>query len=168
MHHVKFGMIYSTMFGLEKMTKRSDSRRQQPIILNIASVVGLDPCHRLPIYSASKHAIIGFSRAYSVKQNSMSNWNCTCYCRNLLCFYLQHDNYYARSGVEIVVLCPGATLTSFGRQFAGKMIVPNEHEALTYFRSTPKQRYIRHTSTWFATRLFSTANCLMFKKRLCF
>lgn len=63
----QFGMIYSTMLGMGLMCKEKRNSSTDAIIINIASLVGLDPFHLLPIYTASKHAIVGFSRAYSVK-----------------------------------------------------------------------------------------------------
>ncbi|XP_055324744.1 alcohol dehydrogenase 2-like [Sitodiplosis mosellana] len=119
-----FGMIYSTMLGMEIMSKEKRNGSTDAVIVNIASLVGLDPFHLLPIYTASKHAIVGFSRAYS------------------------HECYSGRSGVKIVVLCPGATTTSFVRQFSGNMIVPDEIDALNFFRSVPMQsseRVAEHT-----------------------
>lgn len=60
-------MIYSTMLGVEIMNKEKRTKSTEAVIVNIASIVGLDPLHLLPVYSASKHAIVGFTRAYSVK-----------------------------------------------------------------------------------------------------
>lgn len=38
------------------------------VIVNISSVVGLDPVFLLPVYSASKEAIVAFTRAFSVSK----------------------------------------------------------------------------------------------------
>lgn len=143
MHKIKFGLIHSTMFGLERMTRWDDQScpTRQPIIINIASLVGLDPCHRLSIYSASKHAIVAFPKAYSV--NSQSSESLVLHLQ-----YIGNNNALFNSiawkllcGVKIVVLWPGATITNFGRQFADYMIVAYQNEALTFSRSTPKRRY---------------------------
>lgn len=40
--------------------------KESKVILNIASLVGLEPWHVFPIYTASKHAVVGFTRAMSV------------------------------------------------------------------------------------------------------
>lgn len=61
-------MIHSTMIGIEMMNKEKRTKSTEAVIVNIASLVGLDPLHLLPIYSASKHAVVGFSRAYSVTE----------------------------------------------------------------------------------------------------
>lgn len=59
--------MHATMLGVELMhkAKRTD-RMGDGIIINIASLVGLDPWFLMPIYAASKHAIVAFSRAISV------------------------------------------------------------------------------------------------------
>lgn len=62
-----FGMMYSTMAAVEIMKKEKRNCSTDAVIVNVASLVGLDPFHLLPVYTASKHAIVGFSRAYSVK-----------------------------------------------------------------------------------------------------
>lgn len=36
------------------------------IIVNIASVAGLEPIPGMPIYSATKHGVIGFTRSMAV------------------------------------------------------------------------------------------------------
>lgn len=36
------------------------------VVVNMSSVVGLDPLFLLPVYSASKEAIVAFTRAFSV------------------------------------------------------------------------------------------------------
>lgn len=54
------------MLGMELMSKEKRNTTTKAVIINIASLVGLDPFHLLPIYTASKHAIVGFTRAYSV------------------------------------------------------------------------------------------------------
>lgn len=56
------------MIGTELMAKERRKHHKDGIIINVASLVGLDPYHLLPIYTASKHAIVGFSRAYSVSE----------------------------------------------------------------------------------------------------
>lgn len=48
------------------MGGNAESAAASKVILNIASLVGLEPWHVLPVYTASKHAIVGFTRAMSV------------------------------------------------------------------------------------------------------
>lgn len=126
------------------MQKRKGHFSNGPVILNIASLVGLDPFHLMPIYTASKHSIVGFSRAFSVHFFSLSKlylvffFNFTVF---LVHFYQQHETFYNCNGVKIIVLCPGATMTSFVRQFSGNMVsCIDEAEALKAFQNVPKQR----------------------------
>lgn len=68
----KYGLVHATLLGVELMGKATRADRLDGgVIINIASLVGLDPWHLLPIYTASKHAIVGFSRAFSVR---LLNW----------------------------------------------------------------------------------------------
>lgn len=124
------------MLGVKLMNNEKRNTASDAVIINIASLVGLDPFHLMPIYTASKHAIVGFSRAYSVKMIiPMINFDRIF--QLFINLFLQHAIYC--NGVRICILCPGATTTNFVRQFSGNMIVPNESEALEYFRCVPKQ-----------------------------
>lgn len=127
------------MLGVQLMSKEKRQKRSDAVILNIASLVGLDPFHLMPIYSASKHAIVGFSRAYSV--NTSFHLFISVDFVNSFSIAFQHDTYYQKNCVKIVILCPGATTTRFVRQFAGNLIVPNENKALEALRCVPKQRF---------------------------
>lgn len=59
---------------------------------------------------------------------------------NLKVLSVQHEYYFNKTGVKIVVLCPGATRTTFIRQFAGNMIYPDEPMAAEFFKSVPMQQ----------------------------
>ena len=50
--------------GVQQMGK--DNGGRGGIIVNVASVLGLEAFPQLPIYSATNHAVIAFSRSYSV------------------------------------------------------------------------------------------------------
>lgn len=41
------------------------------VILNISSIVGLEPNLNPPIYTASKHAVLGFTRSLGVSSQSI-------------------------------------------------------------------------------------------------
>ncbi|KAI5634002.1 short chain dehydrogenase domain-containing protein [Phthorimaea operculella] len=61
-------------------------------ILNVASIYGFrtsDPF--VPVYKASKHAIMGFTKT------------------------LGHEYYFKRFGVRVVAICPGYTTTNLGK-----------------------------------------------------
>ncbi|XP_065358335.1 alcohol dehydrogenase-like [Calliphora vicina] len=77
------GLINTTMEALPYMDKTQKGRGG--VILNIASVLGLEPCSPICVYSASKFGVVGFTRS------------------------LSDPYYYNRSGVVITALCPGLT-----------------------------------------------------------
>lgn len=50
---------------------RRDKGGNGGIVVNVSSVAGLDPIHLMPVYSASKEAIVAFTRAFSVSAKSV-------------------------------------------------------------------------------------------------
>lgn len=57
------------------------------IIINIASILGLQPLPSCPIHVATKHFVIGFNRSVGMPY------------------------HYSRTGVKVLTLCPGITDT---------------------------------------------------------
>lgn len=55
---------------------------------------------------------------------------------------LQADYYFKRTGVRIICVCPGGTLTRFLEDFPKKMIYPDEDAAIRFFNDYPKQTYV--------------------------
>lgn len=58
------GLINTTMEALPYMDKAQKGRGG--VLLNIASVLGLEPCSPIAVYSASKFGVVGFTRSLSV------------------------------------------------------------------------------------------------------
>ena len=58
------GLINTTMEALPYMDKAQKGRGG--VLLNIASVLGLEPCPPIAVYSASKFGVVGFTRSLSV------------------------------------------------------------------------------------------------------
>ena len=56
-------------------------------IVNISSLAGLYAAPQLPVYSATKHAVVSFSRSFAVS-------------------FSQQPYHYKRTGVKILVMCP--------------------------------------------------------------
>ncbi|CAN2388704.1 Belongs to the short-chain dehydrogenases reductases (SDR) family [Pristimantis euphronides] len=54
-------VIRGTYIGLELMNKKNGG--QGGVIINISSLAGLTPAAYQPVYSASKHGVIGFTRS---------------------------------------------------------------------------------------------------------
>ena len=76
-------VIRGSMLAFDHMGKHKGGKGG--VIVNISSVAGLHPNYFLPVYSASKHAILGFSQSLA--------------------------RMYDKTGVRVVVMCPGPTIT---------------------------------------------------------
>ncbi|TGZ49122.1 15-hydroxyprostaglandin dehydrogenase [NAD(+)]-like [Temnothorax longispinosus] len=74
-------VIRGTLLGIQQM--RKDSGGKGGVIVNISSIAGLRAVSQLPVYSATKHAVVSFSRSFA------------------------QPYHYQRTNVKIIVLCPG-------------------------------------------------------------
>lgn len=113
-------MINSSLIALGHMSKKKGG--EGGVILNIASMAGYRPLYWTPIYVATKHAILGFTRA------------------------MANDTYYSDTGVKFILICPGVTKTNLiETAFVGngaKFLFPEFFEtAIEYFKSLPSQKY---------------------------
>ncbi|KAL5292256.1 hypothetical protein ACFFRR_011194 [Megaselia abdita] len=79
------GLINTTLKALDYMDKSKGGRGG--VVVNIASVLGLEPAHGIATYTASKHGVIGFTKS------------------------LAHDVYFQKTGVIHIAVCPGITRT---------------------------------------------------------
>ncbi|KAF5305619.1 hypothetical protein FQR65_LT07700 [Abscondita terminalis] len=80
------GTINGTLLAIQKYIHNYKSGNEG-VIVNISSVAGSDPAPILPVYSATKYAVIGLTRSFGT---------------------LMH---YEISGVRIFAICPGFTDT---------------------------------------------------------
>uniref|UniRef100_A0A8C4SAE3 15-hydroxyprostaglandin dehydrogenase [NAD(+)]-like n=1 Tax=Erpetoichthys calabaricus TaxID=27687 RepID=A0A8C4SAE3_ERPCA len=55
------GVIRGTLLGLKHMKKEEGG-----VIVNVSSLAGLGPLPSAPVYTATKHGVVGFSRALAV------------------------------------------------------------------------------------------------------
>lgn len=76
-------VIRGTLLGIQQM--RKDSGGKGGVIVNISSIAGLQAVSQLPVYSATKHAVVSFSRSFA------------------------QPYHYERTNVKVIVLCPGLT-----------------------------------------------------------
>ncbi|XP_048733143.1 15-hydroxyprostaglandin dehydrogenase [NAD(+)]-like [Ostrea edulis] len=74
------GTIRGTMLALEYL--RKDMGGQGGLILNMSSLAGIFPVNYTPVYAASKHGVIGFTRSWANHPDVINN------------------------GVRLVCLCP--------------------------------------------------------------
>ncbi|XP_063698209.1 alcohol dehydrogenase-like [Culicoides brevitarsis] len=79
------GVVNSTLTAIKLM--RKDHSGNGGFIINIASVAGLHGTFLLPIYSGTKHAVLGFTQS--------------------LC----NEAFYAKTGLKFITICPGLTET---------------------------------------------------------
>lgn len=64
-------VISGTYLGLDYMSKQNGG--EGGVIINMSSLAGLMPVAQQPVYSASKHGIIGFTRSAAMAANLMEN-----------------------------------------------------------------------------------------------
>ncbi|GJQ72772.1 hypothetical protein Trydic_g1423 [Trypoxylus dichotomus] len=80
-------LLYATMLSLYKYMPKYKSGTEG-VVVNIASTFGIQPGYSLPVYTATKHAVVGIGRAFG------------------------NNYYYNRYKVRILTMCPGYTPTS--------------------------------------------------------
>ncbi|XP_065074017.1 alcohol dehydrogenase 1-like [Ochlerotatus camptorhynchus] len=84
------GVINSSLIALEVMSLENSGLGGY--IINIASTAGLEPFPYCSVYTATKHAIVGFTRSLGI------------------------DTVLVKTGVKFITICPGATETTLFRQ----------------------------------------------------
>ncbi|XP_017793852.1 PREDICTED: 15-hydroxyprostaglandin dehydrogenase [NAD(+)]-like [Habropoda laboriosa] len=92
-------VIRGTLLGLQQMQK--DLGGKGGVIVNISSMAGLHSLSEFPVYSATKHAVVSFSRSFA------------------------QPYHYQRTGVRVIVMCPElipTTATQLNAEFA--VVVP--------------------------------------------
>ncbi|KAF2882135.1 hypothetical protein ILUMI_24057 [Ignelater luminosus] len=78
-------VVHGTLIGFQHMSK--DKGGKGGAIVNMSSIVGLEPNFCYPVLVATKHFVLGFSRSMGTPY------------------------YYNRTGVKVVIICPGFTVT---------------------------------------------------------
>lgn len=85
--------MYGTMVGIDHMSIENGGRGG--MIVNCASIAGIDPFFCTPVYCGTKFGVVGFTRSLAEKQ-------------------LEH-----KIGIKFVILCPGITETQLLNQTTG-------------------------------------------------
>ncbi|KAK0180243.1 hypothetical protein PV327_005908 [Microctonus hyperodae] len=83
------------------------------VVINIASIAAFEAYEHAPVYAATKHAVIGFTRGIALN--------------------------YETTGIATKVMCPGATDTSFISKIRFSEWA-NQEEALSFIDKFPLQR----------------------------
>ncbi|CAH0550956.1 unnamed protein product [Brassicogethes aeneus] len=81
-----YGTVLGTLLGFEYMGNHNCCGNGG-VIINVASILGLQPCHGSPVYTGSKHFSVGFTRSIGDK------W------------------FYNKTGVKVMGLLPGVVTT---------------------------------------------------------
>lgn len=88
----------------------------EPVIVNIASTLGLTPLYFLPVYSSTKHAVIGLGKALAMRENA------------------------GMQKVRLMTLCPGATLTTLLDNLEKRSFTPRLTETINnFFEEHPEE-----------------------------
>lgn len=91
------------------------------VIVNISSVAGVGSFPAFPIYTGTKFAITGMTKAFGDKA------------------------HFDRTGVRVLAICPGATNTPLFREISGRNLGEPYQELLEQLLSnTTGQKYIKN------------------------
>jgi NAD(P)-dependent dehydrogenase (short-subunit alcohol dehydrogenase family) len=110
--------------------------RRRGVIINLSSVLGLTGDARLPVYSATKHAILGLTRSTAAA--------------------------YAEAGIRCVAICPGDVDTELNREYFAAQPDPDLFRARLE-REYPSRRIaqpeeVARVAVWLATDEASFVN----------
>ncbi|GAB1866088.1 15-hydroxyprostaglandin dehydrogenase [NAD+] [Camponotus japonicus] len=90
------GMINTAMLAIKYMSK--DAGGQGGVLVNVSQHMDIRNTAQLPIYTATKHAVIGLSES------------------------LSDPCYYEKTGVTVITLCPGLTETALTIDSPNKLL----------------------------------------------
>ncbi|KAI4471360.1 15-hydroxyprostaglandin dehydrogenase [nad(+)] [Holotrichia oblita] len=102
------GVVNGCILGLEEYLPKYNSGTE-PVIVNIASTAGLTPLYFLPVYTSTKHAVIGLGKALAMRENC------------------------GVQKVKLMTLCPGATLTTLIDNLESRAFTPRLTETVKHF-----------------------------------
>lgn len=107
------GLIRGSLLALDHMSKAKGGKGG--ILVNIASIVGVTTdFSAVPIYTASKHAVIGFSKCLKNSEN--------------------------KTGVRVLVMCPGVTDTPLVTELHEKALYHTDTDTIEEcLKQYPKQ-----------------------------
>ncbi|KAG4065978.1 hypothetical protein HA402_006696, partial [Bradysia odoriphaga] len=108
------GLTHTIYTGIDVMNK---DKGRGGIIISTASVAGLDGFYSMPVYSATKFAIIGLNKC------------------------LGTDHYYNKFGIKFLTVCPSFTVTpllnKLGNRLAKGTLKATQHATTIYPSQTP-------------------------------
>ncbi|XP_018330561.1 15-hydroxyprostaglandin dehydrogenase [NAD(+)]-like isoform X2 [Agrilus planipennis] len=111
------GVVIGSLLAMDYLPKYTNG--DESFLINIASIVAIDPFICVPIYSGTKSFVIGFSRA------------------------LGAEPHYQRSKVKVLTICPGVTDTPLINEMSGKNLGPDYEavliEEIPQFKKQPPE-----------------------------
>ncbi|KAK5642131.1 hypothetical protein RI129_008298 [Pyrocoelia pectoralis] len=90
------GTIHGNLLALDYIQRNRQG--SEGVIVNIASIAGISVRGFLPIYNATKHAIVGLSRTFGLKA------------------------HYERTNIKVICVCPGPTTTTLVNYSVEKLL----------------------------------------------
>lgn len=109
------GTIYGTLLAYHEYFPKYRSG-DEAIIVNISSIAGLDAFPISPVYTATKFAVLGFSRS------------------------LGDQFHYEKTKIKIITICPGVTYTTLLVDLPNKLLGPVHEGLIESLASEPTQK----------------------------
>nr|XP_022908080.1 15-hydroxyprostaglandin dehydrogenase [NAD(+)]-like [Onthophagus taurus] len=108
------GVTNCLQLAINDFLPKFKSKHLDGIVINLSSITALNPksWFMLPTYVASKSAVLGLSMCYS------------------------HPYYYEKSGVKVIAICPGLTITAL---LATSEVTENE-DLMKVINNLPTQK----------------------------
>ncbi|CAH1116969.1 unnamed protein product [Phaedon cochleariae] len=107
------GIVRGTLLGFQHMGTQTGGKGGY--IINVSSILGLQPFFASPIYSGTKHFGIGFSRS------------------------MGHEYFYTRSKVKVLTLCPSLTESTTKKKNSIPEFKNLLKDSVWNIRNTPSQ-----------------------------
>ncbi|KAI4471363.1 15-hydroxyprostaglandin dehydrogenase [nad(+)] [Holotrichia oblita] len=92
------GTVYGCLLAWDYLQKYRSGN--EGVIVNIASITGLTSFMSIPVYAATKHAVVGLSKSMGVKE------------------------HYDRTKIRVLTICPGVTDTPLISDFVTSYCLP--------------------------------------------
>lgn len=89
-------MVHGMLLGNKYLPKYKQG--EDALIVNISSIGGINGMPFAPVYSSTKHAILGLVNSWGVQ------------------------DFYEETHIRVIGICPGATLTSLFTNSSGKTL----------------------------------------------
>ncbi|RZC41702.1 15-hydroxyprostaglandin dehydrogenase [NAD(+)], partial [Asbolus verrucosus] len=93
------GVVHGVLLGLENYIPKYRTG-SEGVIVNISSIAGINEINVVPVYSGTKFAVVGMSKAFG------------------------SEAHYKRTKVKVLALCPGITDTPLITEISGRNLGP--------------------------------------------